>query len=76
MSDEAQGIFGRWQWRTPWCPSTSISSFRPYRQSLGADTTMAELRKERGILFDSEIVDICLDLYLELTGKLSGNWLL
>jgi putative nucleotidyltransferase with HDIG domain len=41
----------------------AISSFRPYRQALGTEVAMAELRKGRGILFDPQIVDICIDLF-------------
>jgi hypothetical protein len=41
----------------------SISSFRPYRQALGTEAAMSELRKGRGVLFDPHIVDICLDLF-------------
>ena len=41
----------------------AISSFRPYRQALGTEVAMRELRKGRGILFDPEIVDICLELF-------------
>ena len=41
----------------------AISSFRPYRQALGTETAMAELRRGRGTLFDPDIVDICLELF-------------
>lgn len=41
----------------------AISSFRPYRQALGTEVAMSELRKGRGILFDAKIVDICLTLF-------------
>lgn len=41
----------------------AISSFRPYRQALGTEAAMAELRKGRGVLYDPRIVDICLELF-------------
>ncbi|WP_373501271.1 HD domain-containing phosphohydrolase [Desulfococcus sp.] len=41
----------------------AISSFRPYRQALGTETAMAELRNGRGVIYDPLIVDICLSLF-------------
>lgn len=41
----------------------AISSFRPYRQALGTEAAMAELRKGRAVFYDPRIVDICLELF-------------
>lgn len=41
----------------------AISSFRPYRQALGVERALAELRNGRGTLFDPQITDICLGLF-------------
>jgi len=41
----------------------AMSSHRPYRPALGIDTALEEISKNRGILYDSEIVDVCLSLF-------------
>ncbi|MBE0586025.1 MAG: response regulator [Desulfofustis sp.] len=38
------------------------SSFRPYRQALGLEATIAELKEYRGIYYDKTAVDACLEL--------------
>ncbi len=43
----------------------SMSTFRPYRPTIGIDAAVEELRCWRGIRYDAEIVDICLALLLE-----------
>lgn len=35
----------------------AISSYRPYRPGLGQDAALAELTSQRGVLFDSDMVD-------------------
>jgi len=40
----------------------AMSSHRPYRAALGLDEALEEIRKNRGISFDPEVVDACLDL--------------
>jgi len=39
------------------------SSFRPYRPALGIETALDEIREHRGVLYDSDAVDICVDLF-------------
>lgn len=39
------------------------SSFRPYRPAQGIESALAELREKRGILYDGDAVDACLDLF-------------
>lgn len=41
----------------------ATSSFRPYRPAQGIEIAFDELRKGRGTLYDSEVVDACLDLF-------------
>jgi len=41
----------------------SMSSHRPYRPELGIDKALEELKNNRGILYDPEVVDACLRLY-------------
>jgi HD-GYP domain-containing protein (c-di-GMP phosphodiesterase class II) len=43
----------------------AMSSHRPYRPALGIDKALEEISQNRGILYDSEIVDICLKLFKE-----------
>jgi putative two-component system response regulator len=41
----------------------ATSSFRPYRPAQGIETALAELREHRGTLFDTEVVDACLEIF-------------
>ncbi|MBU2496266.1 MAG: PAS domain S-box protein [Candidatus Omnitrophica bacterium] len=43
----------------------AMSSHRPYRPALGIDKALEEISQNRGILYDSEIVDICIKLFKE-----------
>ena len=43
----------------------AMSSHRPYRPSLGIDAALEEISKNRGILYDPEVVDVCLKLLKE-----------
>jgi PAS domain S-box-containing protein len=43
----------------------AISSHRPYRPSLGIDFALDEISKNKGILYDVNVVDTCLKLFRE-----------
>ena len=43
----------------------AMSSHRPYRPSLGIDFALEEIEKNRNILYDPEVTDICLTLFRE-----------
>jgi len=43
----------------------AMSSHRPYRAALGIDKALDEISKNRGILYDSEVIDACLKLFKE-----------
>jgi len=43
----------------------AMSSHRPYRPALGIDAALEEISKNKGILYDPEIVDVCLKLFKE-----------
>jgi HD-GYP domain-containing protein (c-di-GMP phosphodiesterase class II) len=43
----------------------AMASHRPYRPGLGIDIALAEISKNRGILYDPEVVDACLRLFNE-----------
>jgi PAS domain S-box-containing protein len=40
----------------------SIASFRPYRPELGLEAALAEIESNKGILYDSSVVEICIKL--------------
>ena len=43
----------------------AMSSHRPYRPALGIDAALEEISKNKGILYDPEVVDICIRLIRE-----------
>ena len=43
----------------------AMSSHRPYRPSRGLDAALEEIERQRGTLYDPEVVDACVRLFLE-----------
>ena len=43
----------------------AMSSHRPYRPAVGIDEALGEISKNKGILYDPKIVDVCLKLFKE-----------
>ncbi len=43
----------------------AMSSHRPYRAALGIEKALAEISKNKGKLYDPEVVDVCLMLFKE-----------
>ncbi|OGP49713.1 MAG: hypothetical protein A2Y79_05350 [Deltaproteobacteria bacterium RBG_13_43_22] len=43
----------------------AMASYRPYRPALGIDAALEEIEKNKGILYDSEVVEVCLELFRE-----------
>jgi putative nucleotidyltransferase with HDIG domain len=43
----------------------AMSSHRPYRPALGIDKALEEISKNKGTLYDPEVVDACLKLFKE-----------
>jgi HD-GYP domain-containing protein (c-di-GMP phosphodiesterase class II) len=41
----------------------AMASHRPYRPALGIDTALSAISEQQGKLYDSPIVDVCLDLF-------------
>lgn len=41
----------------------AMSSFRPYRSALGIKKALEEIRKNKNILYNTAVVDACLDLF-------------
>jgi len=48
----------------------AMSSHRPYRPALGIDEALEEISQNKGILYDSEVVDVCIKLFKEKGFKL------
>jgi PAS domain S-box-containing protein/putative nucleotidyltransferase with HDIG domain len=43
----------------------AMASHRPYRPALGIDATLGEILSNKGILYDPDVVDVCLKLFRE-----------
>jgi HD-GYP domain-containing protein (c-di-GMP phosphodiesterase class II) len=41
----------------------SMASHRPYRPARGIDLALDEIRNNRGIIYDADVVDACLSLF-------------
>jgi HD-GYP domain-containing protein (c-di-GMP phosphodiesterase class II) len=41
----------------------AMSSHRPYRDALGLEKALEEINKNKGILYDPVVVDVCTDLF-------------
>ena len=52
----------------------AMASHRPYRPALGIDKALAEITQKRGGLYDPEVVDACLKLFVEKRFKFKSPW--
>jgi putative nucleotidyltransferase with HDIG domain len=43
----------------------AMASYRPYRPAKGVDVALEEIEKNKGILYDPEVVEVCLKLFKE-----------
>jgi putative nucleotidyltransferase with HDIG domain len=43
----------------------SMSSHRPYRPAFGIDLALEEISRNRGVLYDADVVDVCVRLFHE-----------
>ena len=43
----------------------AITSFRPYRPGFGIDVALEEIEKNKGILYDEQVVEVCMRLFRE-----------
>ena len=41
----------------------SVSYHRPYREAYGIDRAMEEIYQKKGVLYDPDVVDVCLKLF-------------
>ena len=51
----------------------AMSSPRSYRQARDLDTTLREIAKNKGVLYDSNVVDACLTIFLDRGFKFEGE---
>lgn len=49
----------------------AMGSHRPYRASLGTEAALEEIEKNKGLLYDPDVVDACLKLFREKSYKLT-----
>jgi len=43
----------------------AMASLRPYRRAIGIDRALEEIKKNRDILYDADVADSCVNLFLE-----------
>ncbi len=43
----------------------AMASHRPYRAAFGLERALGEIKQNRGILYDPEVVDSCVDLFMK-----------
>jgi HD-GYP domain-containing protein (c-di-GMP phosphodiesterase class II) len=43
----------------------AMASYRPYRPALGIDVALEEIEKNKGILYDPEVAEVCLRMFNE-----------
>jgi len=48
----------------------AMSSHRPYRPALGVVKALEEISQKRGVLYDPEVVDVCVKLFSKYQFKL------
>ncbi|MFH1080752.1 MAG: PAS domain S-box protein [Pseudomonadota bacterium] len=51
----------------------AMASHRPYRPGLGIDAALDEIKKSKGIFYDTAVVDACLRLFREKGYKFEGT---
>jgi len=51
----------------------AMSSHRPYRPALGIDKALEEISQNRGVRYDSGVVDVCLKLFAEKRFEFKQN---
>ena len=51
----------------------AIASHQPYRPALGIDAALAEIEKNRGLLYDSHAADTCLRVFREKGYQIEGT---
>ncbi|MDD5455147.1 MAG: PAS domain S-box protein, partial [Candidatus Ratteibacteria bacterium] len=50
----------------------AIATYRPYHEAFGIDTALEEISKNKGILYDPKVVDVCIKLFKEKRFKFNS----
>ncbi len=51
----------------------AMSAYRPYRQALGIDDALAEIERGRGVIYDKNVADACLNLFRKRSYKIDHS---
>jgi putative nucleotidyltransferase with HDIG domain len=51
----------------------AMASYRPYRPALGVQAAIDEIVKNKGVMYDPEVVDACLNVYKRSSNNLMEN---
>jgi len=51
----------------------AMASHRPYRPAIGIDAALKEIEKNRGVLYDDTVADVCLKLFREKGYRIEGT---
>jgi putative nucleotidyltransferase with HDIG domain len=51
----------------------AMASHRPYRPAIGIEAALEEITKNKGVLYDPEVVDVCTTVFIEKGFKLEGD---
>jgi len=51
----------------------AMASYRPYRPALGVQAAIEEIVKNKGVMYDPEVVDACLNVYKRSSNNLMEN---
>jgi HD-GYP domain-containing protein (c-di-GMP phosphodiesterase class II) len=51
----------------------AMASHRPYRPALGLDAALEEIEKNRGILYDKAVVDVCMRVFRDKGYRFEGT---
>jgi HD-GYP domain-containing protein (c-di-GMP phosphodiesterase class II) len=50
-----------------------MASHRPYRPARGLDAALEEIEKNRGILYDEAVVDVCMRVFRDKGYQFEGT---
>jgi len=51
----------------------AMASHRPYRPAIGIDAALEEIEKNRGVLYDNTVADVCLKLFRKKGYRIEGT---
>jgi HD-GYP domain-containing protein (c-di-GMP phosphodiesterase class II) len=51
----------------------AMASHRPYRAAFGLERALGEIKQNRGILYDPDVVDACVELFVKKKFNFENN---